>query len=137
MVRTHKSTRLPNPSNCCPHCHTEFLSDPLAHSCPAKIKANEELEGISVQDDGKATCPQCQVAFDGLDLLKIHYLEQHIVMEKPSSKGRQRKVKVEQVVVKPDLDDEAPDEKLLCDQCPFIGTSEDLTWHVKHVHKDR
>lgn len=151
MVRTHNSSRLPNPTNACPHCHAEFFSDPLAHACPAKIMVNEALEGVLTLDDGKVTCPQCQDIFENIDVLKSHYLEDHIVMEPPAKlakarpRRRQVKVKVEQVVVKPDLDDESPqdlqgqvgEEKLLCDQCPFIGSSEDLTWHVKHVHKDR
>ena len=31
----------------------------------------------------------------------------------------------------------AGDGSFLCDQCPFIGSKEDLTWHVKQIHKDR
>ena len=48
------------------------------------------------------------------------------------SKTVKEEIKDEQLMFR-----ERSDGTFLCDQCPFIGSKEDLTWHCKQLHKDR
>ena len=97
----------------------------------------------SVNENGKYICPSCHQKFSYVFALKNHFMNSHVDVTnaKPSKpKQRRKKVKKEESETKNGLFDsivEAGDGSFLCDQCPFIGSKEDLTWHVKQIHRDR
>ena len=70
-----------------------------------------------------------------------YYMKSHLNGKKLSSKqAKRRKNTKTENETKNDVFEsiiEAEDGSFLCDQCPFIGSKEDLTWHVKQIHKDR
>ena len=94
-----------------------------------------------MNENGKHVCPSCDQEFLYNIALKNHYMKSHLNGKKLSSKQpKRRKNTKHENETKNDVFEsiiEAEDGSFLCDQCPFIGSKEDLTWHVKQIHKDR
>ena len=107
----------------------------LRHSCQVRLQAKEALKDIEYNDDmGKILCPCCSKEFKLMFKLRNHYMEVH-VNSKKNNKILKEEIKEEQynnIMFR-----ERSDGSYLCDQCPFIGSKEDLTWHCKQLHKDR
>ena len=94
----------------------------LSHPCPVRLKAKQALKdviGDESEQNQRFECPKCDEAFDLTIKLKNHFIEHHVNYLPP----------------KKEIKEEVGTS--LCDQCPFIGSREDLNWHVKQVHKDR
>ena len=134
IKRKHKDRDI-NPETICRLCQ-EVFPDKLAnlrHSCQVRLQAKEALKNIAYNDQGEIHCPCCSKEFKLMFKLRNHYLEVH-VKSKKTNKIPKEEIKEEHNVI---LFRERSDGSYLCDQCPFIGSKEDLTWHCKQLHKDR
>ena len=136
IKRKHKDRDI-DPETVCRLCQ-EVFPDKLAnlrHSCQVRLQAKEALKDIEYNDMGKILCPGCSNEFNLMIKLRNHYLEVHVNLKKNSKKIPKEEIKEEEynnVMFR-----ERSDGSYLCDQCPFIGSKEDLTWHCKQLHKDR
>ena len=126
--KKHK-TRQIDPDTICQLCQEVFpdkISN-LSHPCPVQLKAKLALKDVigdeSTKQNQRLSCPKCDETFDLTEKLKNHYSEHHVNYLPPK-----REIKEEKT---------GETGTALCDQCPFIGSAEDLNWHVKQVHKDR
>lgn len=160
LNRKHGVDEEVDPETVCNLCHEEFLDkdSKARHPCPVRIKVKEDLEEVVANDDCKFLCPGCSRTFLLMVGLRSHYIEAHAVVEKvvkpiakffqkQLQKTKDKKPKTEDFIKTelPDCEgDEGPvegkeneDGTYLCDQCPFIGSKEDLAWHVRHIHKDK
>ena len=139
LAKVHPEDVAPeDPESICPLCLELFVDKTAVemHVCQVKTKANEALQDIIAHPvDKKFHCPACLNDFPILDELKDHYMAEHVTKSITWKKLKEeREIKVETLlgnVIRTD------DGNYLCDQCAFIGTKEDLTWHVKTVHVQR
>ena len=124
----------------CEDCKEEFIdqSSKERHPCPVRLMATQELENVFSDENEQFTCPKCFELFDQMEDLKVHYMKNHVIYVKNLG-GKPKKPKKESSDLNATLEGiiDAGDGSFLCDQCPFIGSREDLIWHVKQIHKNR
>lgn len=122
----------PDPETICNLCQENFLDKDSKerHPCPVKSLAVEAVKDIHLDEHGMVACPAClDQHFENHKELKEHYANNHVNYIKPKKNAPKIKKNDE-----PEVNE---DGNCLCDQCAFIGSKEDLAWHVKQIHKDR
>ena len=151
----HPDLHIPDPEKTCQYCHMEFFETIQMdrHMCPVRFQAKEAVDNV-MPTDGRYLCPSCNEGFDSSLYLMEHYMKDHVKIEvKPEVKSlikqeltnnvdgtgetlkrKSGKHKPKSVIGKLE---ELQDGTYLCDQCPFIGSKDDLVWHVKQVHSHR
>ena len=155
MKRRHADQVNVDPEVVCQHCLEEFIDkeSKARHPCPIRLKASEAVEGIQIDNDGRYHCPLCSKhckKYLDVEELTFHYMEIHVDKSKKigrnrlvvmnpdpknvNSKDNDRDLSLLSSNLMHDSMTDAGDGSFLCDQCPFIGSKEDLTWHVRQIH---